>query len=171
MPPPVKAGAIFCKAGAGANSKNATVGMSNGSPSSRNRSANLAQVLFRSRGPVAIAYIPRGPIFDPRDIDGLRRLFAQIDAVCKKRRALYLMVEPDSALPFSGNYKSEGLRARFRTLPAVAHRENSPPGGRCVARPDAPKDALQCATRRTARRRNSAQRRDRRSGRRLLRSA
>jgi peptidoglycan pentaglycine glycine transferase (the first glycine) len=73
------------------------------------RSVSLAQVLFRSRGPVAIAYIPRGPVFDPRDNEGLRNLFARIDAACKKRRALYLMIEPDSALPFTGSYKSEGF--------------------------------------------------------------
>ncbi len=73
------------------------------------RSANLAQVLYKTRGPVSLAYIPRGPVFDPRDSDGLRDLFAQIDAAGKKRRALYLMVESNSALPFTGNFKSEGF--------------------------------------------------------------
>lgn len=73
------------------------------------RSANLAQVLFKQRGPVSIAYLPRGPVFDPRDIDGLRNLFSQIDYAAKKRNALYLMVEADRALPFTGSYKSEGF--------------------------------------------------------------
>ena len=73
------------------------------------RGANLAQVLYKSRGPVSLAYIPRGPVFDPGDNDGLRELFAQIDAASKKRRALYLMVESNTALPFTGNYKSEGF--------------------------------------------------------------
>lgn len=73
------------------------------------RSVNLAQVLYRSRGPVSMAYIPRGPVFDPRDTDGLRQLFAQIDFASKKRRSLYLMVESNTALPFTGSFKSEGF--------------------------------------------------------------
>ena len=73
------------------------------------RSVNMAQVLFKKRGPISIAYIPRGPVFDRRDAAGLRRLFEQIDAACKKRRALYLVVESNAALPFTGNFKSEGF--------------------------------------------------------------
>lgn len=73
------------------------------------RSANLAQVLYKSRGPISIAYLPRGPVFDPRDVDGLRDLFAQIDQASRKRHALYLMIEPDKPLPFTGAYKSEGF--------------------------------------------------------------
>lgn len=73
------------------------------------RSTNLAQVLYRRRGPVTIAYLPRGPVFDPRDVEGLRNLFSQIDYASGKRRAIYLMIEPDKPLPFTGNYKSEGF--------------------------------------------------------------
>lgn len=73
------------------------------------RSVSLAQVLFRERGPISIAYLPRGPVFDSRDPDGVRNLFSQIDAAAKRRRALYLMVESDRPLPFTGNYKSEGF--------------------------------------------------------------
>lgn len=73
------------------------------------RSVSLGQVLFRDRGPISIAYLPRGPVFDSRDPDGLRNLFAQIDAAAKRRRALYLMVELEKPLPFTGNYKSEGF--------------------------------------------------------------
>ena len=126
MTRPVKAAGIFCKAGVGVNSKNATVTRrSNGSGQSvTERSANLAQVLFRSRGR------SRSPIFlgvrfsIRATSTGLRRLFAQIDAVCKKRRALYLMIEAESALPFLRELQERRIRARFRTLPAVAHRQN-----------------------------------------------
>lgn len=75
------------------------------------RSTNLAQVLYKTRGPVSIGYLPRGPVFDPRDIEGLRNLFSQIDYASKKRRALYLMVESDRPLPFTGNFKCEGFVA------------------------------------------------------------
>jgi lipid II:glycine glycyltransferase (peptidoglycan interpeptide bridge formation enzyme) len=69
----------------------------------------LAQILFRRRGPVTIGYIPRGPVFCPDDVAALRALFACVDQVCRARRALYLIVEPDRPLPFKGNFKAAGF--------------------------------------------------------------
>jgi peptidoglycan pentaglycine glycine transferase (the first glycine) len=69
----------------------------------------MAQVLFRSRGPVTVGYIPRGPAFSPGAVEPLRELFKQIDRVCKRRRALYLIVEADRPLPFTGTFKGAGF--------------------------------------------------------------
>lgn len=69
----------------------------------------LAQILFRRRGPVSIGYIPRGPVYSAGDEDGVRALFARIDQVCKARRALYLIVEPNRPLPFKGSFKASGF--------------------------------------------------------------
>ncbi len=69
----------------------------------------MAQVLFRYRGPFSVAYIPRGPAFAPGDAEALRELFAEIDHICRKRRAIHLIVEPDRPLPFKGSYKREGF--------------------------------------------------------------
>ncbi len=74
-----------------------------------NRSTAMAQILFQRRGPLSIGYIPRGPVFRAGDEDGVRTLFARIDWVCKARRALYLIVEPDHPLPFRGSFKASGF--------------------------------------------------------------
>src|SRR5215211_3526921 len=66
----------------------------------------MAQVLFRRRGPVTVGYIPRGPAFSPGAVEPLRELLKQIDLVCKRRRALYVIVESDRSLPFTGTFKS-----------------------------------------------------------------
>ncbi|HET7095471.1 MAG TPA: peptidoglycan bridge formation glycyltransferase FemA/FemB family protein, partial [Thermomicrobiales bacterium] len=58
----------------------------------------LAQVLVRAKGPVSIGYVPRGPIFSAREPELARALFAAIDRVCRRHRALSLIVEPESPL-------------------------------------------------------------------------
>lgn len=69
----------------------------------------LAQVLFRRMGPVTVGYVPRGPVFDAQEIDPLRVLFERVDHLCRARRALYLIVEPDRSLPFTGSFKAAGF--------------------------------------------------------------
>lgn len=66
----------------------------------------MAQVLFRRRGPVQLGYIPRGPAFAAGDSAALTELFTAIDGVCKRRRTIHLIVEPDRPLPFTGRYRS-----------------------------------------------------------------
>lgn len=78
----------------------------------------MAQILFTRRGPLEIAYIPRGPVHAPGDADSLRELFSKIDQLCKRRGSLALIVEPNSSLPFRGWIKSEGfVRGLERVLP------------------------------------------------------
>lgn len=70
----------------------------------------LAQILFRRRGPLTIAYIPRGPVFsdDPADVQALQEA---IDDVCIRRRVVTLIIDPDRPLPPS--WTSE--EGKFRT--------------------------------------------------------
>jgi lipid II:glycine glycyltransferase (peptidoglycan interpeptide bridge formation enzyme) len=65
----------------------------------------MAQVLFKSRGPVSMGYIPRGPAFQEADGEAVIELFRMIDRVAKKRRAINLIVEPNQPLPLSGTFK------------------------------------------------------------------
>jgi peptidoglycan pentaglycine glycine transferase (the first glycine) len=66
-----------------------------------------AQVLFRQRGPIAIAYIPRGPAFSSFENPALvTAMFDAIDAACNRRRAIQLTVEPDRPLPAEGGGNS-----------------------------------------------------------------
>jgi peptidoglycan pentaglycine glycine transferase (the first glycine) len=69
----------------------------------------MAQVLFKARGPVSYAYIPRGPALSTPDAAVAQSLFTAIDRVCDQRRALGLIVEPDRALPFTGRYSDWGF--------------------------------------------------------------
>ncbi len=68
----------------------------------------LAQVLFRHRGPASIGYLPRGPV-GVKDATSARHLFRRIDAACRDHRALFLIVEPEQSLPFTGAYRDEGF--------------------------------------------------------------
>lgn len=56
--------------------------------------SGMAQILFRSRGPVSIGYIPRGPALGPSEAHATE-LIAKIDQVSRRRRALYLIAEAD----------------------------------------------------------------------------
>lgn len=69
----------------------------------------MAQVLFKSRGPVSMGYIPRGPVFEHGDSDAVSQLFLLIDNVARKRRAINLIVEPNGPLPLSGTFKDHGF--------------------------------------------------------------
>ena len=57
----------------------------------------LAQVLFRSLpgGLGTIAYVPKGPLADYRDVPSLRALLDAILPLARKQRALCLKIEPD----------------------------------------------------------------------------
>lgn len=65
----------------------------------------MAQVLFRSRGPVSIGYIPRGPAFRPDDQEAVSELLQLVDQAATRRRALYLLVESNVELPLNGSYR------------------------------------------------------------------
>ena len=54
-----------------------------------------AQVLFRALGPLSIAYIPTGPALDPADSEAAHALLRAVHAASRRRRALYLKVEPE----------------------------------------------------------------------------
>lgn len=69
----------------------------------------LAQLLFRSRGPVSVGYLARGPALSRDDPDLATRLFGAVDEACRRQGALSVIVEPDAALPFSGRLRDAGF--------------------------------------------------------------
>ena len=69
----------------------------------------MAQVLFRRKGPVSIGYIPRGPLVVGDRPALFESLLTELDAVCRDRRAVSLLVEPDGPLGLAGSYKSAGF--------------------------------------------------------------
>ncbi len=70
--------------------------------------SGMAQVLFRRKGPVSIAYVPRGPVLTGDVERGFRRLTALMDRVCRRRLAICLIVEPAGPLGLEGSYRSFG---------------------------------------------------------------
>lgn len=71
----------------------------------------LAQVLFRRKGPVSVGYVPRGPALRPVGEPGplFDRLRCELDSVCRRRRAISLILEPDRPLGLSGSYRDVGF--------------------------------------------------------------
>jgi lipid II:glycine glycyltransferase (peptidoglycan interpeptide bridge formation enzyme) len=69
--------------------------------------AALAQVLFRKRAGMSIGYIPRGPVWPPDDLPAFGELWARLDEVARRQRALTIIVEPDRPLP---ELPGEGVR-------------------------------------------------------------
>lgn len=69
---------------------------------------SLAQILLRRRGPLTIAYIPRGPVFsdDPADGPALKKA---IDEVCSRRRVVTLLIDPERPLPATWTAKEGGF--------------------------------------------------------------
>ena len=67
-----------------------------------------AQILFRQRGPLSVAYIPRGPVFGPGP-GAIPDLVRQIDQVCARHRAIVLYIDPDHPLPTHAFQDNKGL--------------------------------------------------------------
>ncbi len=63
-----------------------------------------AQVLFRAAGPVTVAYVPRGPFGCDGDPLRWASVLAAVHAESRRRRAIFLKVEP--ALPDDANSRA-----------------------------------------------------------------
>ncbi len=71
----------------------------------------MAQVLFRQRGPLSVGYIPRGPMF-AGDVGALwPELWALMDQVARRRRAISVIVEADAPLGLPGTFRDAGVVA------------------------------------------------------------
>lgn len=73
----------------------------------------MAQVLFRRRGGITLAYIPRGPAMDKGGAVA-SELLAGIDEVCARQRVVVLVVEPNQPLPSFWTHED----GRFSSGPA-----------------------------------------------------
>jgi lipid II:glycine glycyltransferase (peptidoglycan interpeptide bridge formation enzyme) len=58
----------------------------------------MAQVLFRRRGSLSLAYVPRGPVIAPGNATA-SALAGPLDEVCARHRAIVMVIEPDRPLP------------------------------------------------------------------------
>lgn len=70
-----------------------------------------AQILFRTKGPVSLGYIPRGPIMVGEADKVWPELRAGIDAACRRHRAISCIIEADRNLGLSGSFQDNGLVA------------------------------------------------------------
>jgi len=56
-----------------------------------------AQILFRRVGPFTVAYVPRGPIAGDLSVGELAAFTRAVDVECRSRRAIAVLVEPETA--------------------------------------------------------------------------
>ncbi len=87
-----------------------------------------AQILFR-RLPLgfSLAYIPKGPVGGGTSSDGLspevgwdwERLWPEVDNICRRRRAVFLKVEPDLWEPAGVSYDAERVPHADSATPTV----------------------------------------------------
>jgi lipid II:glycine glycyltransferase (peptidoglycan interpeptide bridge formation enzyme) len=59
----------------------------------------MAQVLFKSRGPISIAYVPNGPVLTGDQNAAFAAMQADLNKLCRARRAFTLIIEPTQQLP------------------------------------------------------------------------
>lgn len=82
----------------------------------------MAQVLFRHRGPVSLASLPRGPVIEGDPELVAPHLFEAVEAACRRHRAIDLVVEHDQIAPLvdtrlaSGFVRSAATRYPARTV-------------------------------------------------------
>lgn len=69
----------------------------------------MAQVLFRSKGPISLGYIPRGPVLAGDGPALWKALWRAIDDIARQRRAISVIVEPNAPLPLTGTYADAGM--------------------------------------------------------------
>ena len=69
----------------------------------------FAQVLFRSRGPVSVGYVPRGPVLDGDAVSVWPELRAGLDEAARRHRAITLIVEADGGVGLTGSYRGAGF--------------------------------------------------------------
>lgn len=69
----------------------------------------MAQVLFRHKGPVSVGYIPRGPVLAGNTTELWTELWKLIDQVAQRRRAISVMVEPNTPLGLTGTFRHAGM--------------------------------------------------------------
>lgn len=72
-------------------------------------STAMAQILLRTKGPVSLAYVPRGPAVHGETQAVFPKLMSEIDRVCRSHRAVGLIIEPDRPLSLPGSYKDHGF--------------------------------------------------------------
>ena len=66
-------------------------------------------MLFRTKGPVSIGYIPRGPIMTGTPDKVWPELRAAIDRAARRHRAISVIIEPNQHLGLTGTYGNAGL--------------------------------------------------------------
>src|SRR4051794_10228457 len=69
----------------------------------------MAQILFKSAGPFSIAYIPCGPSMSGDHTAIFPLMMAEIDAACRRARAVTLIMEPNQPFQLSGTYRQHGF--------------------------------------------------------------
>lgn len=68
----------------------------------RGSGTGMAQIMFKRRGPVSTAFVPRGPLIRGEDLQILPAVLAAIAAVSRRHRAIHVNIEPERAIEWDG---------------------------------------------------------------------
>jgi lipid II:glycine glycyltransferase (peptidoglycan interpeptide bridge formation enzyme) len=55
----------------------------------------MAQILVKHRGPISLAYVPRGPVISGESAAVFAELATALDHTCRRHRSISLLLEPD----------------------------------------------------------------------------
>jgi lipid II:glycine glycyltransferase (peptidoglycan interpeptide bridge formation enzyme) len=74
----------------------------------------MAQILFKTHGPICIAYLPNGPATGGDHAAAFRDMRREVEPVCRRMRAVSLIVEPGRLPLEPAVLRSHGLEERAR---------------------------------------------------------
>ena len=69
----------------------------------------MAQILFKVAGPFTIAYIPCGPTISGDHSAVFPKMMAEIDAACRRARAVTIIMEPNQHFQLPGTFRQHGF--------------------------------------------------------------
>ena len=78
------------------------------------RVVGAAQIFFKRRYGLSVGYVPRGPVLDFADERALTAGLAALDRLCRERRAIALLIEPDD--PAGRALACHGFAPTWRSL-------------------------------------------------------
>lgn len=100
------------------------------------RTVAAASVLERRLGrfPAAVLYVPKGPALDWDNCGVREQVVAELEALARQRRALFVKIDPDVYYPEGA--RASGARAGLGPVPAGSGVVNTGDGHTCGGRPE-----------------------------------
>lgn len=76
----------------------------------------MAQVLFKSHGPLSVAYVPNGPTLCGDHEAAFADMMAEIDRSCRRQKTFALIMEPTQRFELKGTIQDHGMVASAKPI-------------------------------------------------------